>query len=189
MKRGLGAILIVEDNPHEQLLIKTSLEELGVSDSIHIVSDGDEAIAYLKGDGQYADRQRFRFPTFLLADLKMPKVNGFELLLFIKRSQLIVVPTIVLTTSSDPDDINKAYQLGANAFHTKPNSMDELLVMLKRIYEYWSNLQLPDVDEAGRLRNSRSSGKQSEKMRHPVKVDKPLPGDITGDPSKGNHAS
>src|SRR5690242_6687735 len=151
MKKGRGAILIVEDNPHEQLLIQTAFQEIGVTDSIHIVNDGEEAIAYLKGEGKYHDRQKYRFPTFLVTDLKMPKINGFELLLFLKRSHLIIVPTVVLTMSSDQDDINKAYQLGANSFHTKPNHMEGLVEMLKCVYEYWDKAQLPDIDESGKL--------------------------------------
>lgn len=186
MKKGRGAILIVEDNPHEQLLVKTAFEELGVTDSIHVANDGEEAIAYLKGRGPFQDRQIYRFPTFLLTDLKMPRMNGFELLLFLKRSQMVIIPTIVLTMSSDQDDINKAYQLGANAFHTKPSHMEGLLEMLKRIHEYWNNLQLPDVDEAGNLKPTSNSGKLSEKMRHPVRLDKPAPDDVIRDPDKNS---
>jgi len=164
MKKGHGSILIVEDNPAEQLLIKEAFEQIGVQDPIYTVNDGSEAIAFVKGQGQYADRKKFRYPTFLLTDLKMPKVNGFELLLYLKRSRLIVIPTIVFTMSDDKDDIKKAFMLGANAFHTKTHRMEGLIEQLTLIHKYWTSVQLPDVDEHGHVLPTHSHGKLGEKL-------------------------
>jgi len=158
MKRATGSILIVDDNPNEQLLIKEAFRELKVTDAIHIADDGEEAIAYLKGQGKYCDRKKFQFPTFLLTDLNMPKINGFELLSFMKRSHFIIIPTIVWTTSNDLDDIQHSYLLGANAFHTKPTQKAGFLELLKKIYEYWAAVQLPDIDEDGNLKQTERSG-------------------------------
>ncbi len=159
MKRATGSILIVDDSPSEQLLIKEAFRDLGVMDVIHIANDGEEAIAYLKGHGKYSDRQKFQFPTFLLTDLKMPKINGFELLSFLKRSHFIIIPTIVWTMSRDEDDIQHSYLLGANAYHTKPTQKEEFLKLLKKLYEYWAEVQLPDLDADGNLRRAKQSGK------------------------------
>ena len=159
MKRATGSILIVDDNPNEQSFIKDAFRELGVQETIHIANDGEEAIAYLKGQGQYRDRQKFQFPTFLLTDLNMPKMNGFELLSYIKRSHFIIIPTIVWTISSDDADIQQAYLLGANAFHTKPSGREGFLQSLKKLYAYWAEVQLPDIDENGNLRRAERTGK------------------------------
>lgn len=163
--------MVVEDNPNDQMLIKTALDEIGVRDKIYMVNDGDEAIAFLKGEGRYADREQFTFPTFLLTDLKMNRVNGFELLLFLKRSRLIIIPTIVFSQSCELDDIGHAYLFGANAFHTKPATMEGLFALLKKICDYWSSVELPEIDESGNLKHADGSAKFSEKLRHPLTID------------------
>jgi CheY-like chemotaxis protein len=173
MKERRGTILIVEDNPNEQILIKHTLEDIGVGETIQTVNDGADAIAYLKGRGIYSDRQRFGFPTFLLVDLKMREVHGLELLLFLKRSNLIIVPTIILTSSSDRADVKRAFQFGANAYHVKPVKMECLREQLKLIHSYWTQVELPDMDEHGRLLPSDDDGKLGEQGRHPVNFDSP----------------
>lgn len=165
MKRATGSILIVDDNPNEQLLIKEAFRELRVKDAIHIVNDGEEAIAYLKGTGQYSNRQKFQYPTFLLTDLRMPKINGFELLSFIKRGHFIIIPTIVWTVSSTEQDIQQSYMLGANAFHTKPPQGEGFLQLVKTIYEYWADVQLPDIDENGNLKRAECNDKGGSQIR------------------------
>jgi CheY-like chemotaxis protein len=171
MKRKEGSILVVESNPKDQAVIKTAFEDIGVRDKVYVVDDGDEAIAFLKGVGKYSDRKEFLFPTFLLTDLEMDRVNGFELLLFLKRSRLIIIPTIVFSRSCDLDDIGRAYSFGANAFHTKPASMGGLCLLLKTICDYWSCVELPELDESGNLKHADESGNLSEKLRHPLTVD------------------
>lgn len=170
MNAGQRAILIVEDNLNEQLLIKSIFEGIGVKDKIYCVTDGSDAIAYLKGEEQYSDRDKYKFPTFVLTDLNLPRVNGFELLLYVKRSQLITMPTIVLTGSSDRDDIKKAYQFGANGYHIKPGSHEKFSEVLKMLYTYWTNVELPELDKNGRLLDTDDKSGTSEKMRHPVNI-------------------
>ncbi|HEV2327510.1 MAG TPA: response regulator [Verrucomicrobiae bacterium] len=166
MKRG--SVLIVEDNPTENMLIKSAFEDIGVSERVYSVDDGDEAIAFLRRKGKYADCEKYVFPTFLLTDLNMPRVNGFELLLFLKRSHFKIIPTIVFTMSADPDDVKCAYLFGANAYHVKPPGMEGLHAQLRKIYDYWTTLELPGTDEHGCLLETDSTGKLSERMGHPV---------------------
>lgn len=163
-----GSVLIVEDNPREQMLIKMAFEEIGIKENIYTVGDGNEAIAFLKRKGKYADCEKFVFPTFLLTDLKMPNVNGFELLMFLKRSNYTIIPTIVFSMSDDPDDIKNAYLYGANAYHVKTIGMEGLCEQLRKIYEYWTTMALPNVDEHGHFMPTNSKGKLSESVRHPV---------------------
>lgn len=171
MKRKDGSILVVESNPKDQKVIKTAFEDIGVRDQVHVVNDGDEAIAFLKGKGRYADRKKFLFPTFLLTDLQLEKVSGFELLLYMKRSKLIIIPTIVFSRSSELTDIAKSYLFGANAFHVKPASMGGLCLLLKTICDYWQCVELPEVDDEGNLKHADDSGKVGGKLRHPLFVD------------------
>lgn len=159
-----GSILIVEDNQVEQMAIKTAFEKIGVKDTIYAVEDGEDAISFLQRKGEFADCKKFLFPTFLLIDLNMPRLNGFELLLFLKRTKLVIIPTIVFTMSSDPDDIKHAYLMGANAYHVKPVGMEGLCEQLRKIYDYWTTLELPKTDEYGNLLPTQPS----EKIRHPV---------------------
>lgn len=168
MKRG--SVLIVEDNPTERMLIQSAFEEIGVRERIYAVEDGDEAIAFLRRKGQYADCEKYVFPTFLLTDLNMPRINGFELLLFLKRSHFTIIPTIVFTMSADADDIKCAYLFGANAYHIKPPGLEGLREQLRTIYQYWTTLALPNTDDHGRLLATDCSGKLSERMGHPVLI-------------------
>lgn len=162
-KKVKGSILIVEDHANEKLLIKNAFEEFQVTDAVHAVNNGEEAIAYLRGDGRFRDRQKYPFPTFLLTGLDMPKVSGFELLLFIKRSKLIIIPVIVLSASTNPHDLHRAYLFGANAFHVKPPHMEGLVQVLRRIYKYWAQVETPEVDEFGNLKSAHK--RPGEKIR------------------------
>jgi CheY-like chemotaxis protein len=131
-------VLIAEDNSDDALLLKRTLSRVGVKNPVHIARDGEEAIAYLKAEGQYADRTKFPFPRFLLTDLKMPKVDGFELLNFLcEHPDCSVVPIIVFTSSQHESDISKAYKLGANCYLVKPQTLDEWDVVLKATFDFW----------------------------------------------------
>ena len=100
--------MVVEDNPDDQFLIEHGFRKLGVTGPIHVVSDGVEAIAYMCGEGKYADRSKFPYPTFVTTDLKMPRADGFAVLEFLKKNPAWrVIPAVVLSASSDLDDIKK----------------------------------------------------------------------------------
>ncbi|MGH7939846.1 MAG: response regulator, partial [Limisphaerales bacterium] len=118
-------ILIADDNANDRLLMQKAFSNIGVSEPVNVVSDGAEATEYLKGIGQYADRKRFPFPNLLFLDLKMPRMDGFEFLRYIrKHPNLMVIPTIVFTSSEDLDDIKQAYILGANSYMVKAKTLD-----------------------------------------------------------------
>jgi two-component system response regulator len=106
-------ILIVDDDPNDRFLMQSAFSNIGVNEAVYTVGDGAEAIEYLKGIGQYADRNRFQFPNLLLLDLKMARMHGFEFLRYIRqRPNLMVIPTIVFTSSEDLEDLKTAYVLG-----------------------------------------------------------------------------
>src|SRR5687767_2556057 len=114
-----NTILCAEDDENYAELLRCSLPHIGCTHELQHVSDGAEAMAYLKGEGKYTDRSLFPFPAVVLADLKMPRVNGLELLDWIRRhSAFPHLPVVVLTSSDEFKDINSAYTLGANSFLT-----------------------------------------------------------------------
>src|SRR6185436_2235354 len=121
-------ILIAEDNEDHVILLRRALQKGALLNPIFVVNDGEETVAYLKGEGKYADRYEYPLPALLLLDLKMPKKNGFEVLEWIRQQPgLRRLRVVVLTTSDSPDDIDRAYELGANAFMVKPLERQQFL--------------------------------------------------------------
>jgi CheY-like chemotaxis protein len=132
-------ILLVEDEENDALLLKRAFKKNDILNPVHWVKDGLEAIAYLKGEGDYADRARFPFPEVVLLDLKMPRMSGLELLGWIRdHPETRVIPTIVMTSSREDVDIEKAYNLGANTYMIKPSDFDTLAKMVRAAHEYWA---------------------------------------------------
>ena len=131
-------ILVVEDREDDIILIKRALAEANVPNPVHVVHDGEEAQDYLLGTGQYRDRSRFPLPDLILLDLKMPRLDGFELLRWI-RSQppLKALRVVVLTSSEDIYDINRAYELGANSFLVKPHEFTDFTAMMRTLSSFW----------------------------------------------------
>ncbi|MDB6023827.1 MAG: response regulator receiver protein [Verrucomicrobiales bacterium] len=131
-------LLYAEDDAGFAELFKCALEKGGFKHNIAHVHDGEQAIAYLNGEGGYADRMKFPLPTVALLDLKMPRVNGFEVLDWIRnKSPFPFLPVVVLTVSDEIRDINKAYAMGANSFLIKPPSTEDLKNMLEMLDRYW----------------------------------------------------
>jgi len=165
MKKYHATIMVVEDDPNDQFLIVQAFKKIGVTDPIQIVGGGAEAIAYMMGEGKFSDRQKYAYPTFIITDLKMPKGDGFTVLEFLKGNpQWKVIPTIVLSASSDLDDIKKSYMLGASSYHIKPQSHDELRNHLAVINAYWMTCQVPEVDSTGKQLLTDSVGKLGERF-------------------------
>jgi CheY-like chemotaxis protein len=132
-------ILLVEDEENDAMLLKMAFERNAISHPIQWVRDGLEAVAYLNGQGIYRDRAKYPFPEVLLLDLKMPRMTGMELLAWIQEHpDFKIIPTIIMTSSKQELDIQKAYDLGANTFMTKPCSFDDLAKMVKLTHEYWA---------------------------------------------------
>lgn len=116
-------ILLVEDDPADELLVQEALRNNSVPVDLNVVEDGDEALAYLHGQLPYVDAIR---PDLILLDLKMPRVNGLDVLAQLKADpELRRIPVIVLSTSDAPEDITRAYDLQASAYLTKPQDLGE----------------------------------------------------------------
>jgi CheY-like chemotaxis protein len=137
-------ILVVDDSEDDAFFITKALEGVGIGRSVSVVKDGGEAISYLRGEKQFTDRATFPFPNVILSDLKMPGVNGFELLRWIRaHPECSVIPTIVLTGSSLPSDVVEAYRLGASSYMVKPARTADLEHLLQIACEYWSHCERP----------------------------------------------
>lgn len=139
MEEASYTILLVEDDENDATLMKMAFEKNHILNPIQWVRDGQEAVAYLNGEGDFADRARYPFPEVLLLDLKMPRMTGLELLAWIQEHpDFKVIPTIIMTSSKQELDIEKAYRLGANTYMTKPIAFDELANMVKLTHDYWA---------------------------------------------------
>lgn len=170
MRKKDLTILIVDDEPDDQFVIERALRKIGATGPIHIANDGEEAIAYLKGEGQFSDRQKFQYPSFLITDLKMPVADGFEVLDYLKSDPTRqIIPTVVLSTSSDADDIQKSYRLDASSFHTKPARYEDLCDLLRSLYDYWLRCEVPEIDETGAQMVTHSEGKLGQRFSIHIK--------------------
>jgi CheY-like chemotaxis protein len=131
-------ILIAEDTETDAELLTIALRTIGVKNRVEIVPDGQAVIDYLCGTGKYQDRGAFPLPSVLFVDLKMPRVNGFEVLRWLRdHPQCSVIPVIVLSSSGTESDVKMAYELGANAYLMKPGNLDDLKAMLRSTLEFW----------------------------------------------------
>src|SRR5882762_9528893 len=133
-----AVILIAEDREDDVLLIRRAFRRAGILNPFQVVRDGDEAIGYLQGEGQYANRAEYPLPALMLLDLKMPRTDGFEVLKWVRQQpELAGLRVIVLTSSSDIRDINKAYELGANSFLVKPMDFQNFVEMTRFLQGHW----------------------------------------------------
>ena len=132
------AILIAEDSEDDVLLLKHAFKKAGSGASLYFVPDGEAALSYLKGEGAFSDRRTFPFPALLLLDLKMPKLDGFEVLAGIRAQPALSRLTVVIFTSSNETrDLNRALELGVNSYLVKPARSEDLTALVRRIEEYW----------------------------------------------------
>jgi CheY-like chemotaxis protein len=131
-------VLIAEDNPEDVALFRRAFEQLGYGGALQYVFDGEEAIAYLAGEGKFKNRSEFPLPSFLLLDLKMPRKTGFDVLDWIRsQAALAEMRTVVLTTSDDLREVSRAYQSGAASFLTKPVNFTEFKDTIQALFNYW----------------------------------------------------
>ena len=131
-------ILIVEDNDDDLFILQRALRTAGVAETIRNVSDGEAALDYFSGKATYRDRSAFPLPRLVLLDLKLPKVHGHDVLSWIRKQPALTgVVVIVLSSSKEPADIEKAYAYGANAYLVKPSAINELVDAIKAIQAFW----------------------------------------------------
>jgi len=130
-------ILLVEDNAEDAEMTMRALRKRNLANHVHWVKDGEEALDYLFCSGQYVARERGRPPKLVLLDIKMPKVDGIEVLRRIKGSELNTVPVVVMTSSNEERDVIESYRLGANSYIVKPVAFDAFLETVASIGLYW----------------------------------------------------
>jgi CheY-like chemotaxis protein len=195
MKNYYATMLVVDDDPNDRRLIELALRHNGVASPIHHCHDGLDAIAYMMGEGQYADRRKFAYPTFIITDLKMPGADGFAVLEHLKANpEWAVIPTVVFSASEDLDDIKKSYMLGASSYHVKPSSPKALRAQIKVLHDYWMTCEVPAVDITGRQIATDSAGKLGERFDQASGSlgegrTQPLEGQVSPDGSHSGHNS
>jgi len=133
-----ATILVIEDDPNDLFFIKRAFSTLQANCAMQAVGDGAEAIDYLRGVDDYANRDRFPLPALILMDLKMPRVDGFEFLAWLRREPgLKIIPVVVFSSSNLEHDVRRAYELGANSFIVKLQDNTALPDTLKTLASYW----------------------------------------------------
>lgn len=145
-------ILLAEDRDDDVLLVRQAFDQAGIRNPLYVVHNGQEAISYLKGEGPFASREEFPLPSLLLLDLKMPGVDGFEVLEWIRQQPgLSSLRVVVLTSSDQMKDVNRAYQAGANSFLVKPHDFENLIALSRTILTFWVNQsKAPDISRVPR---------------------------------------
>jgi DNA-binding NarL/FixJ family response regulator len=133
----LKTILQVDDDANDVFLVQHAMRKMGVANPLQVVSDGQRAIDYLQGAGQFADRDTFPYPCLVLMDLKLPYVMGLDVLRWIRAQPMASLTVIILSASAEGSDISEAYRLGANAFLTKPSEASTLEDMVAAIKAFW----------------------------------------------------
>lgn len=134
-------ILLVEDSPDDVALFKRAINKAAVNYPLQVVTDGETAIAYLLGSGVYADRELYPLPALVLLDLKLPRKSGHEVLAWLRaQPKLRRLPVVVLTTSRESSDINRAYDACVNSYLVKPFALDGLTDMVRALHDYWLTL-------------------------------------------------
>lgn len=131
-------ILLVEDNPGDVVLTRMALQQSRISNTLHVVNDGEKALMFLRGEGEYAGRI---IPDLVLLDINLPRINGLEVLKEVKLDEnLRRIPIVMLTSSVRDKDVADAYGNYANSYITKPESLPQLINALQSIEDYWFDL-------------------------------------------------
>jgi CheY-like chemotaxis protein len=138
MSRRRYNILLVEDESNDIFLLQRALTRLKLPHSLQVVEDGEAAIAYLSRQEPYTDTERYPFPALILLDLKLPRLSGLEVLAWLQQQpELRRLLVVVLTSSREIPDINRAYDLGANSYLVKPVDFSAFLEMVSTLDLYW----------------------------------------------------
>jgi len=141
-------ILLVEDNPDDVELTLHALRKENLANNIHVARDGEEALEFLFCNGAHAERSMERPPKLILLDLKLPKVDGMEVLQRIKADERTkTIPVVILTSSKEERDLVKGYGLGANSYIQKPVDFDQFRQTVKSVGLYWLLINQPPVSD------------------------------------------
>jgi len=137
-RQKLASVLLVEDDPDDVEITRRAFRKGRIANPLHVVRDGEEALEYLRRSGRYADPDQAPRPGLILLDLNLPRVDGRELLQIIKSTpELRALPVVVLTSSSQEEDVFGCYDSGANTYMTKPVEFDKFLQAVMTIGRYW----------------------------------------------------
>jgi len=140
-------ILAAEDDPNDLELLRHVVAETGVEVNFQSADDGEQLVNYLRGEGEFADRDAHPVPDIVVLDLKMPRMNGFEVLQWLRQEPgLTRIPAVVLSGSGLESDIEEAYRLGANTYFTKPGQLAELRKIIGSLIDYWRRSQRPIIN-------------------------------------------
>jgi CheY-like chemotaxis protein len=139
MRNEPFTVLLVEDDLNDIFLVKRAFKMAQIQNPLQVVTDGEEAVHYLRGEGKYADRAAYPLPKLIVMDIKMPRKSGFEVLGWVKGNTPPVrrIPVIIVSSSDAPSDINRAYELGANAYMVKPVDFRAVEHLFESITHYW----------------------------------------------------
>jgi len=140
---ALADVLLVEDDPGDVLMTREAFEHYQIRNTLHVVGDGEQAMLFLRRNGEYAEVPK---PGLILLDLNLPRRNGLEVLADVKSdSELLSIPVVVLTTSQAEEDILRSYALHANAYISKPVDFDKFIDVIRQINKFFLKLvQLPN---------------------------------------------
>ena len=139
----MKTVLLVEDNEDDIFFMKMACQRTGIPHDFHVVTDGDEAVQYLAGTGEFADRTRHPLPDLVFLDIKLPKRDGHKLLEWIRSQDVFrSLPVVMLTTSQAESDINRAYKLGVTSYLRKISCPAEFGQGVRVILKYWLELNI-----------------------------------------------
>lgn len=140
-------ILAAEDDPNDLELLRHVVSDNGVEVDFQSAHDGEQVLSYLQGEGGFGNRLLHPLPDIVVLDLKMPRMNGFEVLEWLRqRRGLSRIPVIVLSGSGLETDVEEAYRLGANTYFTKPGQLAELRQIMGALIDYWRRSQRPIIN-------------------------------------------
>lgn len=138
MNDSVVEILLVEDNPEDIELTLRALKKNKMANNIVVAEDGEEALDFIFARGKYRDRSVICSPKVILLDLKLPKVSGIEILREIKKDpRTSMIPVVILTSSTQEEDIEESYKLGANSYIVKPVNFENFIQSLRQMNDYW----------------------------------------------------
>lgn len=142
-------ILLVEDNPDDEELTLLAFEDCQIANQVVVKRDGAEALDYLLGKGEYGDRYLYPIPSLVLLDLKLPKIDGLEVLRRLRsHARTRVIPVIILTTSKEEQDLINSYSLGCNSYIRKPVDFNQFMEAVRQLGVYWLLLnETPHMQE------------------------------------------
>jgi len=143
---NLAPILLVEDNRDDEELILLALKDHKIMNDIVVARDGVEALEYIYGTGAYAGRDPLKLPAIVLLDLKLPKLNGMDVLSCVRHDpRTKLLPVVILTSSNEEEDIIHSYDLGANSYVRKPIDFQEFHAVVKHLSIYWLLVNTPAI--------------------------------------------